>query len=125
MLTDVAESQREFAAVTRGFEAMHASSGDRVDEARAFYAQELRESEQALKDNDSSVIKQKVHQCEEDLMDLELRIEVNERRLQMLAEEAAASPAALLDVDGPPTADVVQKLAALENQNTATNPVLK
>jgi len=42
-----------------------------------------------LKDNDSSMIKQKVHQCEEDLIDLELRIEVNERRLQMLAEEAA------------------------------------
>lgn len=35
------------------------------------------------------MIKQKVHQCEEDLIDLELRIEVNERRLQMLAEEAA------------------------------------
>ena len=57
MLTDVAESQRAFAAVTRDFEAMHASSGDRVDDARAFYAQELRESEQALKDNDSSIIK--------------------------------------------------------------------
>jgi len=58
-------------------------------------------------------------------MDLELRIEVNERRLQMLAEEAAASPAALLDVDGPPTAETMQKLAALESQTTASNPVLK
>lgn len=57
MLTDVAESQRAFAAVSRDLEAMHASSGGRMDEARAFYAQELRESEQALKDNDSSVIK--------------------------------------------------------------------
>ena len=56
---------------------------------RAFYAQELRDSEKMLKDNDSSAIKQKVHQCEEDLLDLELRIEINERRLQMLAEEAA------------------------------------
>jgi len=90
MLTDVAESQRAFAAVSRDVEAMRVGSSGRMAEARAFYAQELRESEQALKDNDSSEIKKRVYQCEDDLMDLELRIEVNERRLQMLAEEAAA-----------------------------------
>ena len=90
MLTDVAEAQRAYAAVSRDFESMYTSSSGQVAEVKAFYEQELRDSEQMLKDNDSSMIKQKVHQCEEDLLDLELRIEVNERRLQMLAEEAAA-----------------------------------
>lgn len=90
MLTGVNESQRAFDAVSRDFTSMYASSSGQISEVKAFYAQELRESEKALKDNENSIIKQKVHQCEEDLMDLELRIEVNERRLQMLAEEADA-----------------------------------
>jgi len=57
MLTDVAESQRAFAAVSRDFAAMHISSSGKMAEARAFCAQELRDSEKALKDNDSSIIK--------------------------------------------------------------------
>lgn len=90
MLTDVAESQRAFAAVSRDFASMYNNSRGKISEVKAFYEQELRDSEKMLKDNDSSMIKQRVHQCEEDMLDLELRIEVNERRLQMLAEEAEA-----------------------------------
>ena len=125
MLTDVAESQRAFAAVSRDFASMYSNSAGQMSEVKAFYEQELRDSEKMLKDNDSSVIKQRVHKCEEDLLDLELRIEVNERRLQMLAEEAEAKPEPDLDVEGPATAEVQQQLAALNDQAAEVNPVLK
>lgn len=58
-------------------------------------------------------------------MDLELRIEVNERRLQMLREEAESQKEPDLDQEVPQTAEVSQQLAALENQSEVINPVLK
>ena len=125
MLTDVAESRQAFAAVSRDFESMYTSSSGQISEVKAFYERELQESEKMLKDNDSSMMKKKVNQCEEDLLDLELRIEVNERRLQMLTEEAEAQPELALDAEGPLAAEVEQQLAALQSQAAEVNPVLK
>lgn len=125
MLTDVAESQRAFAAVSRDFASLYDSSTGQMSEVKAFYEQALRDSEKMLKENDSSKIKQKVHQCEEDLQDLERQIDVNEQRLQALAKGAAGYTEPGPDAGVPPTADVEQQLAVLQSEANEVNPVLK
>lgn len=88
MLANIAESQRTLQAVSRDFNDIIATSQDKISKAKRYYDEELKESAEMLEENKSSSIKQKVKKCEEDLIDLELQIEIQEKRLEQLKEES-------------------------------------
>ena len=74
-----------------------------------------------LEENKSSSIKQKVKKCEEDLIDLELQIEIQEKRLEQLKEESV-QPEQFAEAD---TSEMDKKLAQLKNEPEESNSVLK
>ena len=124
MLANITESQRVLHSVSKDFSAIYNSSEDKILEVKRYYDEQLRESEAMLNNRPTKQILDKVNKCEDEMIDIELQIEISERKLQMLREKADTEDE-VKDVGVEQSQEVKEKLMQLEKEPEQTSSVVE